>query len=118
MERLKDYGGRFFNAGNQLSLMKSYKTGRYEPQETAATTYRKCSLRQWVAGAITDNLVDPLGLSTATAVILTLIAGISVSEKWVPQPWKKLAEKELCNFDEYLNDEIQKLQAIITDLAH
>jgi hypothetical protein len=108
---------RIFNAGNQLSLMKSYKTTAYEPQETAATTYRKCSARRWVAGAINDNLVDPLGLSTTTAVIVTLIAGVSVSEKWVPEPWKRLAEKELRNFEEYLDAEIQKLRAIIADLA-
>jgi len=108
---------QIFNAGNQLSLMKSYKTTAYEPQETAATTYRRCSIRKWVAGAISDTLMDPLGLSTATAVILTLIAGVSMSEKWVPEPWKKLAEKELDNFEEYLNGEIQKLHAIITDLA-
>jgi len=106
-----------FNTGNQLSLLKSYRNAVYQPQETVATTYRKCSVRKWVGGAITDNLVDPLGLSTGTAVILTLIAGVSASEKSVPQQWRRLASKELRNFDEYLNSEIQKLQAIITDLA-
>jgi len=106
-----------FTSGNQHSLMKSYKTARYEPQETQATTYRKCSVRRWVAGAITDNLVDPLSVSTATAIILTLIAGVSASEQWVPQPWRQLAQKELRNFDEYLDAEIQKLRAIIADIA-
>lgn len=109
--------GQVFNAGNQLSLMKTYKTTVYQPQETAATTYRKCSIRKWVAGAITDNLVDPLGLSTATAVTLTLIAGVSVSEQWVPLPWKQLAQKELSNFENYLNQQVEKLRSIITDLA-
>jgi len=107
---------RIFISGNQHSLMKSYRTARYELQETAATTYRKCSVRKWVAGAITDNLVDPLSLSTATAIILTLIAGVSASEKWIPSAWKKLADKELCNFEKYLIDEIQNLEVIITDL--
>jgi hypothetical protein len=119
-ERIREIDGlwsHIFNSGNQHSLMKSYKTARYELQETAATTYRKCSARRWVAGAITDNLVDPLNLSAATAVVLTLVAGISASEKWVPSAWRKLAEKELCNFEGYLDSETHKLRAIIADLA-
>lgn len=101
--------------GDQLSLMRMYKGSRYELQEAAGTTYRKCSVRAWVAGAITDNLVDALSLSTATAVMLTLIAGVSASKEWVPLAWRNLAEKELAHFDKHLSDEVQKLGIMVSD---
>lgn len=103
--------------GNQVSLMKSYRTATYQPQETVATIYRKCSIRKWIGGAITDNLVDPLGLSNCTAVVLTLMAGISMSERWIPEQWKNLALKELVNFSEYLDDEAKGLEKILSELS-
>lgn len=117
IKRVEVLRQKIFTNGNQVSLMKSYKTATYQLQETVATTYRKCSIRKWIGGAITDSLVDPLGLSTSTAVVLTLMAGISASESWVPKQWKNLALKELGNFSEYLDNEAKGLEKIHTELS-
>jgi len=99
-----------FELINQFLLRKTYKeTSAYELEETVGTVYKKCSLREWTAGAISDYLVDPLGLSTSSAVSLTLIAGIAQSQTWVPRGWVELANKELAHFEEYLKEEVQKL---------
>lgn len=117
IRRVEALRQKIFTNGNQVSLMKSYKTATYQLQETVATTYRKCSIRKWIGGAITDSLVDPLGLSTSTAVVLTLMAGISASESWVPKQWVNLALKELGNFSEYLDNEAKGLEKIHTELS-
>lgn len=96
--------------GNQLLLKRTYRGGDYSLQEVVDTVYRKCSLRRWVAGAITDNLTDPLGLPTSTAVLITLLAGISKSESWVPRGWVELAERELDYFGNYLKGEARRLR--------
>ncbi|MBA7708169.1 hypothetical protein ES703_117061 [subsurface metagenome] len=101
---------RVFELINHFLLKKTYREGStYELEETVGTVYKKCSLREWTAGAINDNLVDPLGLSSSTAVSLTLIAGISKSQTWVPKGWVQLANKELGHFGDYLDEEIKKL---------
>jgi hypothetical protein len=114
IERLRK---RIFESGDQVFLMKSYKASAYQLQETVATTYRKCSIREWVAGAISDSLVDPLGLSSSMATLLVLVAGISKSTSWVPKRWVTLAIKEMENFGEYLENEVKRLQRIITELS-
>lgn len=96
--------------GNQFLLKRTYRGGDYSLQEVVDTVYRKCSLRRWVAGAITDNLTDPLGLPTSTAVLITLLAGISRSESWVPKKWIELAERELDYFGTYLKGEARRLR--------
>lgn len=99
-----------FELINQFLLRKTYReTSTYELEESVGTVYKKCSLREWTSGAISDYLVDPLGLSSSTAVSLTLIAGIAQSRTWVPRGWVELANKELAHFDEYLKEEVQKL---------
>lgn len=107
VERLRR---QVFEMVNQISLKKIYREGNaYQLQETAGTTYRRCSLREWVIGCISDSLIDPLGLSSSTAVLLTLIAGISKSQTWVPRGWVQLAEKELAHFQDYLEEEVTRL---------
>lgn len=107
VERLRK---RVFELINQFLLKKTYKEGStYELEETVGTIYKKCSLREWTAGAISDNLVDPLGLSSSTAVLLTLIASISKSQNWVPRGWVQLANKELEHFGDYLEEERKRL---------
>ncbi|MBA7707682.1 hypothetical protein ES703_116558 [subsurface metagenome] len=109
IERLRK---RVFALINQFLLKKTYREGStYQLEETVGTTYRRCSLREWTAGAINDNLVDPLGLSSSTAVSLTLIAGISRSQTWVPRGWVELADKELAHFGDYLEEEEKRLEA-------
>lgn len=99
-----------FELIDRFLLRKTYKeTSTYELEESVGTVYRKCSLREWTAGAVSDYLVDPLGLSSSTAVSLTLIAGLSQSQTWVPRGWVELANKELVHFQEYLKEEVQKL---------
>lgn len=100
-----------FELVNQFFLKKTYREGStYQLEETVGTTYRRCSLREWTAGAINDNLVDPLGLSSSTAVSLTLIAGVSKSQTWVPRGWVQLADKELAHFGDYLQEEVTRLK--------
>lgn len=100
-----------FELINQFFLKKTYREGNtYQLEETVGTTYRRCSVREWIAGAINDNLVDPLGLSSSTAVCLTLIAGVSKSETWVPQGWVRLADKELTHFQDFLEEEVTRLR--------
>jgi len=99
-----------FELINQFLLRKTYReTSTYELEESVGSIYKKCSLREWAAGAVSDYLVDPLGLSSSTAVSLTLIAGIAQSQTWVPRGWVELANKELAHFEEYLEDEVQRL---------
>ncbi|MBA7613842.1 hypothetical protein ES703_21099 [subsurface metagenome] len=101
---------RVFELINHFLLKKTYREGStYELEETVGTVYRKCSLREWTAGAINDNLVDPLGLSSSTAVSLTLIAGIAQSQTWIPKGWVQLANKELGHFQDYLDEEVERL---------
>lgn len=100
-----------FELINQFFLKKTYREGStYQLEETVGTTYRRCSMREWTAGAVNDNLVDPLGLSSSTAVSLTLIAGISKSQAWVPRGWIQLADKELTHFADYLEEEVVRLR--------
>jgi len=102
---------RVFVLINQFLLKKTYREGStYELEETVDTTYRRCSLREWTAGAINDNLVDPLGLSSSTAVSLTLVAGVSKSQTWVPRGWVELANRELEHFQDFLKEEEKRLQ--------
>jgi len=108
VERLRK---QVFELINQFFLKKTYREGSgYQPEETVGTTYRRCSLREWTTGAINDNLVDPLGLSSSTAVSLTLIAGISKSQTWIPRGWVQLADKELAHFQDYLEEEVTRLR--------
>jgi len=101
---------RVFELINHFLLKKTYREcSAYELEETVGTVYRKCSLREWTAGAINDNLVDPLGLSSSTAVSLTLIAGLAQSQTWIPKGWTQLANKELGHFQAYLDEEIKRL---------
>jgi hypothetical protein len=102
--------GRVYELTDQLLLKKSYRGGAYELQETVGTVYRKVSLREWTAGAISDQLIDPIGLSSSTALLLVMVAGISKSETWVPRGWVKLADKELEHFQRFLEEEAKRLQ--------
>jgi len=63
-------------------------------------------------GALTELLVEPLGLPSSTAILLALICGISSSTKWVPPSWVALANKEMDNFRQYLEDELVRLERI------
>jgi len=108
VERLRK---RVFALVNQFLLKKTYREGStYQLEETVGTTYRRCSLREWTAGAVNDNLIDPLGLTSSTAVSLVLIAGISRSQTWVPKGWVELADKELAHFGHYLEEEAKRLE--------
>ncbi|MBA7562026.1 hypothetical protein ES708_03675 [subsurface metagenome] len=100
-----------FGTGNQILLMKSYNTA-YQPQETVGTIYHKVSIRQWEIGALTELLVEPLGLSSSAAILLTLICGVSTSVKWVPPRWVALANRETDNFHQYLEDEVVRLERV------
>ena len=101
---------RIYELTDQILLKKSYVGNTYELQETVGTIYRKCSLRAWTAGAISDTLVDSLSFPSSTAVLLVLISGISKSETWVPEGWVKLANKELDHFQQYLENEAHRLR--------
>jgi len=102
---------RVFALINQFLLRKTYREGStYELEETVGKAYRRCSLREWTAGAINDNLVDPLGLSSSTAMLLTLVAGVSRSQTWVPRGWVQLANRELEHFQDFLKEEEKRLQ--------
>lgn len=111
IQQIRDLKENIFGAGNQIHLMKAYGTF-YQPQETVGTVYHKCSVREWEMGAITELLVEPLGLPSSTAILLTLICGISSSTKWVPPRWVALANKEMDNFHQYLEDEVIRLERI------
>jgi hypothetical protein len=106
---------QIFQLGNQIQLMKAYRGSQYELGESVAAIYRRCALREWVAGAITDNLVDSLGFPFSKAVLVTLIAGISTSDSWLPRSWVKLAAKELGYFQRYLEDEATRLKEILSE---
>ena len=110
IDEIKHLRRRVFELINQFLLRKTYQEGStYQLEETVGTVYRKCSLREWTAGAINDNLVDPLGFSSSTAVSLTLIAGIAQSQVWIPKGWVQLANKELEHFQDYLEEETKRL---------
>lgn len=111
IQQIQSLKGSIFETGNQILLMKAYSTF-YQPQETVGTVYHKCSVREWEIGAITELLVEPLGLSSSAAVLLALISGISTSTKWVPPRWVALANKEMENFRQYLEDEVTRLERI------
>jgi hypothetical protein len=104
---------RIYKLTDQMLLQKSYHGSSYELQETVGFVYRKCSLREWTAGAISDQLVDPLNLSNSCAVLLVLISGISKSETVVPRGWVNLANKELEYFHRYLENETHRLRTDI-----
>ena len=101
---------RIYELTDQILLKKSYVGSTYELQETVGTIYRKCSLREWTAGAISDTLVDSLSFPSSTSVLLVLISGISKSESWIPEGWVKLADKELDHFQQYLENEAHRLR--------
>jgi len=111
IQQVQNLRESIFGTGNQILLMKAYSTS-YAPQETVGTVYHKCSVRDWEIGAITELLVEPLGLSSCAAILLTLICGISTSTKWVPPRWVALADKEMRNFRQYLEDEVTRLERI------
>lgn len=99
-----------FELINQFLLRKTYReASTYELEETVGVIYKKCSLRPWVVGAITDYIVDALGFSSSTAVSLTFIAGIAQSRTWIPRGWVELANRELAHFQQYLDEEIKRL---------
>lgn len=104
---------RVYELGDQFLLKRVYRSSDYELNETVGTTYRKCSLREWTAGAISDGLVDPLGLPHSTAALMVLIAGVSRSQSWVPRAWTRLADKELDHFGRYLTGEAARLETEI-----
>ena len=104
---------RVYQLGDQLLLKRVYRSGDYELSETVGTVYRKCSLREWTVGAISDGLVDPLGLPHSTAALIALIAGVSRSQTWVPRAWTQLADRELDHFGKYLAREADRLRTEI-----
>lgn len=108
---------RVFELGNQLPLIRASRDDRYKLSESVVVNKprRQCALREWVAGAITDGLVDPLGLPFCDAVLLSLIAGIAKSEKWVPKSWVGLAIRELSCFAQYFTDEVGRLRQILEE---
>jgi len=111
IQQIQDLRESIFEMGNQIHLMKTYGTS-YQPQETVGTVYHKCSIREWEMGALTELLVEPLGLPSSTAILLALICGVSSSTKWVPSSWVTLANKEMDNFRQYLEDELIRLERI------
>jgi len=111
IQQIQSLRESIFETGNQIHLMKTYGTS-YQPQETVGTVYHKCSIREWEMGALTELLVEPLGLPSSTAILLALICGISSSTKWVPPSWVALANKEMDNFRQYLEDELVRLERI------
>ena len=111
IQQIQSLKESIFEMGNQIRLMKTYGTS-YQPQETVGTVYHKCSVREWEMGALTELLVEPLGLPASTAILLALICGVSSSKKWVPPSWVVLANKEMDNFHQYLEDELVRLERI------
>jgi len=111
IQQIQSLRESIFETGNQIHLMKTYGTS-YQPQETVGTVYHKCSIREWEMGALTELLVEPLGLPSSTAILLALICGISSSTKWVPPSRVALANKEMDNFRQYLEDELVRLERI------
>lgn len=111
IQQIQSLRESIFGTGNQILLMKSYNTS-YQPQETVGTIYHKVSIREWEIGAITELFVEPLGLPASTAILLTLICGISTSTKWVPSRWVALANREIDNFHQYLEDEVLRLERV------
>ena len=108
---------RVFELGNQLPLIRASRDDRYKLSESIVVNKprRQCALREWVAGAITDGLVDPLGIPFCDAVLLSLIAGIAKSEEWVPKSWVGLAVRELSCFAQYFTDEVGRLRQILEE---
>ena len=106
---------KVFELGNQLPLIRASRDDRYKLSESIVVNKprRQCALRDWVSGAITDGLVDPLGLPFCDAVLLSLIAGIAKSENWVPKSWVGLAVRELDYFAQYFTDEVNRLKQIL-----
>ena len=104
---------RVFELGDQVLLKRVSRSRDYELHETVGTTYRKCSLREWTAGALSDSLSDPLGLPHSTAALIALIAGVSRSQTWVPRAWTQLAHRELDHFGRYLTGEAARLRTEI-----
>lgn len=104
---------RVYQLGDQLLLKRVYRSGGYELSETVGTVYRKCSLREWTVGAISDGLVDPLGVPHSTAALIALIAGVSRSQTWVPRAWTQLAARELDHFGRYLTGEAARISTEI-----
>jgi len=112
IEKVEQLRQDIFQLGNHVPLVRLYQ-GHFQLKETVGVVYRQCSCREWVAGAISDNIADSLGLSLSTATLLTLVAGISKSTNWVPRSWVGVAEKELNHFATYLSDEIKRLEDIL-----
>ena len=111
IQAVAEYRERIYECTDQILLKKSYRGGNtYEFQETVGVVYRKISLWDWEAAAITETLVDPLALPISTAATLVLIAGISKSKDWVPKGWVKVANQELDNFQNYLENEARRLK--------
>ena len=104
---------RVYELGDQFLLKRVYRSRDYELHETVDTAYRKCSLREWTAGALSDSLSDPLGLPHSTAALIALIAGVSQSQTWVPRAWTQLANRELDHFGRYLTGEAARLKTEI-----
>jgi len=111
VEQIHSLKKTIFESGSQIDLMKAYNT-TYQPQETVGKVYHKCSVWDWEIGAITELLVEPLGLSCSAATLITLICGISASTVWVPAPWILLAKKEMANFRQFLEDEVTRLKRL------
>jgi hypothetical protein len=97
-------------AEHQFLMKTSNQNAGYSLQESVYDIQGKCSLREWTAGAIEQELKKPLGLTESTATLLTLIASVSASTSWVPSGWKNLAIKELRYFETYLKREAGRLK--------
>lgn len=108
---------RVFELGNQLPLIRASRDDRYKLSESIVVNKprRQCALREWVAGAITDGLVDPLGLPFCDGALLSLIAGIAKSENWVPRSWVGLSIREFRCFAQYFTDEAIRLRQILEE---
>jgi hypothetical protein len=113
IDRIIEIHSKIYSSTDLILLYKCYEKCDYELKETFGTCYRKCSVREYAAGAISEFLVEPLNITTSTAVLLVLIAGISTSKTWVPSRWTNLAEKELNHFTLYLEDEEKRLKEVL-----
>jgi hypothetical protein len=115
IEQIADRRSVIFQKTDPVLLHKSFNTNKFQFKETIGANYKKCSLRVWLISAISDRIAEPLNISFSTAVLLVLLAGISRSELWIPRGWVKVANKELDNFQHYLEDQLKTLGELLKE---
>jgi hypothetical protein len=109
IERLAKLRDEIFDGADKLLINKFRRGEKFEFCELVlGVDLQSISLRPWESGAIKDHIVKPLHMCMATAIQLTMVAGLSRGDAWL-RPWIKDYKEELEHFQQYLTRRLEPL---------